>query len=86
MEHYFRDDVRDFVLSEYMSGNHDLIETYLADRSEQEKAYWLRGAPAGRGVELDANQMAACLALLQKAYTQQVPGYSETEDSCVRFW
>ena len=77
MEHYFRDDVRDFVLSEYMSGNHDLIETYLADRSEQEKAYWLRGAPAGRGVELDANQMAACLALLQKAYTQQLPSYTE---------
>jgi hypothetical protein len=77
MEHYFRDDVRDFVQSEYVSGNHDLIEAYLADRSEPEKAYWLRSAPAGRDVELDANQMAACLALLQKAYTEQVVGYSK---------
>jgi hypothetical protein len=61
MEHYFREEVRDFVLSEYVSGNHNLIETHLADRSEQEKAYWLRVAPAGRGVELDASQMAGCL-------------------------
>jgi hypothetical protein len=67
MEHYFRDDVRDFVLSEYVSGNQDLIETYLADRSDQEKAYWLRVTPAGRSVELDANQMAGCLAQLRSA-------------------
>jgi hypothetical protein len=45
-----------------VSWNHDLIETYLADRSEEKKAYWLRGPPAGRGVELSADQIAAHLA------------------------
>jgi hypothetical protein len=67
MEHYFRDDVRDHVLREYISANHDLIETYLADRSEREQNHWLGAIPAGRGVELDADQMAACLALIRGA-------------------
>jgi hypothetical protein len=67
MDHYFRNDVRDYVLREYIGDNHDLIETYLQDRSELEQVHWLRVPPVGPGIELDADQMATCLALLREA-------------------
>lgn len=64
-EHYFSEEARDFVLSEYAHGNRDLLETYLGDRSQEERAYWSSIDAAGKGVAFDASQMAGCLALLQ---------------------
>ena len=64
--YYFREDVRDYVLTHYMADNRDLIATYLHDRPLAERQYWTNMAPARGGVLLDPRSLADCLAYLHK--------------------
>jgi hypothetical protein len=64
MQHYFRPELRDHLLTEYMPGNRSLIDTHLSDRSVDEQDHWRSLGPAGNGVALDAARMAECLGLL----------------------
>jgi hypothetical protein len=58
MAYYFRNDVREYVLSNYIPDNEILISTYLKDRSPEEQGFWRSIDPAGAGAELDPSTLS----------------------------
>ncbi len=63
-EYYFRPEIRDYIVNELMVCNEQLIATYLADKSAEEREYWANVPPSRHGLMLDTTKMAECLACL----------------------
>jgi len=64
-DYYYTRHVAQFIQKEFMPANPKLVETYLSDRSEAERAYWLAppDMPSGKNI-LDVTGIAATLALI----------------------